>query len=411
MKMNRNFKYWLQLHVSKDYAKAIFHNMLRLFANRDVLFSSFSSSQALYTALRNMAKNNSDMYSFMPIKDPTDEQNDARPDTVKSSTLYNKMVCVNWYAKFLGLKYLQPSVFVKQIAWRSRNFQESKLILLLIDPYHTVMKFNRVIAKLQREQDYLDRFINNFYLARQEKDLQDFGENTLRPFLELSLRLLVRPLDTATVSSLKLFNGIMTHGDTPPIYNHPWMYYTSEFRIGIVYANRNRPVSFLLPGTLTLYFHFYIVYCRLRATTMQNQTLIFVQGKQASPWKFLVSNMRSYVQRLDLPPQEYGLIPGHSYVHDLAQLWAVIRTYKEASGNILNVDVLSKHLFVVGSSLAVSQATKYYRGLDKLRSLQEALVMMNFTLPTCSYPIGNLLPMGKKITITIVEELKTFVMA
>lgn len=413
--MDRNFRSWLSIHFAQSYANKVAQRIQYLFE-----IGLLSTRKTIDTStFRKLANMNNDLRLLMK-KESEETEYDAgtRFADIKAYTMYQTLRALQLYCEFYGIHHISANM-VKNLSLRVRNQDESYVINLLLHPAYTTRIFNTVVTALRTLQKYLDNLIHHSFLFQYTNGTQEHWKKTkmvCMVFLEVCLRFFCLPLPTSVVSSIQYYPKT----DCPST-SYPYVYYRENGQLVLRVPIKNttgkemRMQDIEIPGTISLYLHFYLTRCRNRKSTLTHEDLLFMRhsNKNVSiKWETIVPSVRQTFGELGVNEaslHELGLAPpGSRYEYVSKVLFAITKTYQNGT-DILDVDIFSKYMYMANVGLTVSQSSKYYSSMDQLRTLRSALTRFGYTIPTCGYVLLSLPHMRKKIRSIFIEEIRTFI--
>ena len=434
--MDPHFPAYLTMHYSKSSVIKITGQVRRLFELKFI--KSKDDMRTPHLIIENLAKHNKELRSILPDFKHTSTPTFITTElwTKKPSTINNLIAVVRVYAQFYGTLELCNNLS-KILSVRARNKEESDVILRYLNYEHTIANFNRLVEKLHTCQTYIDAYIFRYFCTRTEDPiwlgdgipLHTFGYTYMMPFLELSLRFFVFPLTMLEVKTMKWHHTIISGIPNFPISDTVWLYYNTKCRMCMSYPVANagnsvvRYVHIHIPGTLTLYFHFYLAYASNNKSTRLNiaqhskhttDNIVFqkesVKRQASIPWSDVLSCLRTFLYKLGLDPCLYGLVPGQRYEYHSKTEWSIINTYRNTC-SMPNTKILSRQLYQANVGLANSQSKKEYNSLDALRTLERSLEV--FCLPTdvVYNTILKLRPMEIRIKQELTMDIRRYIIS
>lgn len=428
--MDGNFARWMALNVSTSYAKTVTATMKRLLSGGGLCARDFLAQDDLINRIYELFRPNADTYLLLPVRewDTVLGEDDLVADlslrALSASTMYKTLVCIEWYARFLGHQYTLVGRLSRTLAWRTRNQSESSVLLHLYVPFLTVSKYNAMVVFLQRRQrEYIDVYITDYLLLRNrtEEDVRRFGETELKPFLELCLRYLVYPFETKAIREMALMPVVLGGvGAAAFLASNPCVLcYTRSGGMQISYglvnriARETRRIVLPLPEALVCYLHFYVSCCRSNHD-LSSASRVFVAADPVTgrstggPWEKIVRDVRLYLSRFRGMIDAAVYQVDHNYVYFSRILWSVVQTYLVGT-DVLDHRAFSSSLLKCGVSVATMQSSKYYNALDSIRTLREALLFQQLPIRKNHFPILRLPGMRPDTAGVLRAEIRTFV--
>ena len=413
--MDRNFISWLSLLFAPSYANKVAQRVQYLF-EIEFLKPNKTINTMTFKRLANM---NNDLRMLMKKESATEMDLGSRFASIKAYSMYQTLVALQLYCEFHGVHRISSDM-IKQLSLRVRNQDESYAMNMLLHPMHTVHHFNIIVRALRILQEYIDDCMHHSFLFQYTAGMSTHWEKTKMAcmvFLELCIRFFCHPMPTSAVSNLRYYPKTdRVSRDYPYIYYHDNGQMFMCIPIKNTTGKDTRMQNIELPGTISLYLHFYLTRCRNKSSTLEKEDLLFMKPSSSVnasiKWETIVPSVRRVLGEMGVDEstlRELGLMPpGSRYEYASKLLFAVTKTYLHGK-DILDVDALSKYMYVADIGLAVSQSSKYYFSMDHIRVLRSALTRFGYSIPTCGYTLLYIHRMRSSIRNILVDEIMQFV--
>ena len=401
--MEPQFHEWLTFFNTKDHSDNAYTDIKNFFDSGTLSVECFETSMALKKAIIKIVDMNMYTNIIRPdkekdnvIDDKTNDNNeevdeDNRYKSLQPSYITKQLYSIKQYTTFLGHKYNNVDKLIAIMSKRIQNQTENTFIQQYFEYNTTANIINEIIIFLRFRQVYINACITQqIWKSVSAKKKIEFGNNELKPFLELCIRLFIIPLEPVSIENMVYSPVTMERGSDLLIVilgeTKPCLYID---KLGIMYisylvnniSNTSKRIStVVVDPTISIYMYFYLHH--IRKTT--NKLHYAFTGPKDGKWRRSVKSIREYCTRIGINVHWLKLSPGHNYKYQSKLLWAFRQTYQCKTNKIIDTDTLSHFTYTTGISIATGQANQFYNAFKSMKKNEKALMYLKYILPSYS---------------------------